>query len=166
VPGGTTTQVAPPFADLLAGTEVVFKQAVVRTVDHHETGHETPGGTVMLEGGEQLEYDWLVLALGAQTRFGDVQGVKEHAMPFAVRANNWLLRGQGPVGRSRWGWIRHGCITTRDAASPKSLVWRPPDGSSSPCELGHTRWLSDQFSASPNLPFGNHAVGVECCTAP
>lgn len=79
---------APPFAELLAGTDVVFKQAVVRTVDHHETGHETPGGTVMLESGEQLEYDWLVLALGAQTKFGDVQGVTEHAMPFAVRARS------------------------------------------------------------------------------
>lgn len=81
---------APPFEELLASTDVTFRQAVVHTVDHHDHAAHTPGGTVTLEGGEQIEYDWLVLALGAKSNFGQVEGVTEHAMPFAVCARGSL----------------------------------------------------------------------------
>ena len=37
-----------------------------------------------LEGGETIAYDWLVLALGAETRTLGIPGVKEHAMPFST----------------------------------------------------------------------------------
>lgn len=40
------------------------------------------GGTVTLTGGQQLEYDWLVLALGSSTSFFGIPGVKDLALPF------------------------------------------------------------------------------------
>ena len=35
-----------------------------------------------LHGGADLEYDWLVLAVGSQTNTFGIPGVKEHAITF------------------------------------------------------------------------------------
>lgn len=40
------------------------------------------GGQVKLRGGGVVEYDWLVLAMGASTTFFDIPGVKELTFPF------------------------------------------------------------------------------------
>lgn len=42
----------------------------------------SPGGTIELADGQQLQYDWLVLALGSSTSFFGIPGVKEFALPF------------------------------------------------------------------------------------
>ena len=40
------------------------------------------GGTIKLADGQQLQYDWLVLALGSSTSFFGIPGVKDLALPF------------------------------------------------------------------------------------
>ncbi len=40
------------------------------------------GGRVLLSSGVAVEYDWLVLALGADSVFFGIEGVKEHCIPF------------------------------------------------------------------------------------
>ena len=39
-------------------------------------------GRVVLAGGGEVEYDWLVLALGADSALTAVPGAREHALPF------------------------------------------------------------------------------------
>jgi hypothetical protein len=41
------------------------------------------GGSVLLSTGEVVEYDWLVVALGAEVDARGVPGVREHAVPFS-----------------------------------------------------------------------------------
>ena len=42
------------------------------------------GGRVLLANGQQVEYDWLVLALGATGSTFGIAGVKELAVPFCT----------------------------------------------------------------------------------
>ena len=37
---------------------------------------------MVLSSGVAVEYDWLVLALGADSVFFGIEGVKEHCVPF------------------------------------------------------------------------------------
>ena len=37
---------------------------------------------MVLSSGVAVEYDWLVLALGADSVFFGIEGVKEHCIPF------------------------------------------------------------------------------------
>jgi demethylphylloquinone reductase len=68
-------EIAPPFAELLQGTDIRFVQGSVDWIDKTQK-------TVTLEDGTELEYDRLVLALGCETPADDVPGVAEHAIPF------------------------------------------------------------------------------------
>ena len=40
------------------------------------------GGTIKLADGQQLQFDWLVLALGSSTSTFGIPGVKEYAYAF------------------------------------------------------------------------------------
>ena len=58
------------------------------------------GGYITLKDGQTLEYDWLVLALGAETASFGIPGVRELALPFCtyddavrVRRNIACLEG-------------------------------------------------------------------------
>lgn len=83
-------EIAPRFSDLLANTGVLFLQDRVKLLnpcDHW--GMNGPpglsfGGTVHLESGLLVEYDWLVLALGAESKLDVVEGAAEFAMPFST----------------------------------------------------------------------------------
>jgi demethylphylloquinone reductase len=68
-------EVAPPFADLLKGTDIKFIQGSVDYIDKTQQ-------SITLEDGRELEYDRLVLALGCETPSESVPGVTEHAIPF------------------------------------------------------------------------------------
>ncbi|XP_054804519.1 alternative NAD(P)H-ubiquinone oxidoreductase C1, chloroplastic/mitochondrial [Prosopis cineraria] len=94
-------EIAPRFLDLLANTSVQFLQDRVKLLhpsDHWAMDGLQPssrGGTVHLESGLSIEYDWLVLALGAETRLDIVPGATEFALPFstledAYKVNNKL----------------------------------------------------------------------------
>ena len=68
-------EIAPPFAELLKGTDIRFIQGSVDWIDKQQR-------TVTLEGGTEIDYDRLVLALGCETPVDTVPGVMEHAIAF------------------------------------------------------------------------------------
>ncbi len=68
-------EIAPPFAELLQGTDIRFHQGTVESVDKVQK-------CVKLVDGTELAYDRLVLALGCETPAESVPGVTEHAIPF------------------------------------------------------------------------------------
>jgi demethylphylloquinone reductase len=68
-------EIAPPFAELLKGTDIKFIQGSVDWIDKTQQ-------SIALEDGSELEYDRLVLALGCETPSESVPGVTEHAIPF------------------------------------------------------------------------------------
>lgn len=94
----TADEVAPSYSQLLAPYPVTFVQGKVAAVRPEEItadGGSEGGGTVLLDSGEALPYDWLVLALGAETNTFGIPGVKEHAIAFstyedAMRVNTKL----------------------------------------------------------------------------
>ncbi len=68
-------EIAPPYAELLKGTDIRFVQGSVDWVDKAQS-------SVTLEDGTEIEFDRLVLALGCETPSESVSGVKEHAIAF------------------------------------------------------------------------------------
>ncbi|KAL3640477.1 Nuclear pore complex subunit [Castilleja foliolosa] len=94
-------EIAPRFSDLLSSTTVQFLKDRVRSL--HPSDHYTmdgaavtnSAGVVHLESGLLIEYDWLVLALGAEAKLDVVPGAIEYAFPFstledALRVNEKL----------------------------------------------------------------------------
>ncbi|XP_031493054.1 alternative NAD(P)H-ubiquinone oxidoreductase C1, chloroplastic/mitochondrial isoform X2 [Nymphaea colorata] len=83
-------EIAPRFSELLSGTSIQFFQDRVKEVfpcDSYRNSGPTQllsGGKVHLESGIEVEYDWLVLALGAQTKLDLVPGASEFALPFST----------------------------------------------------------------------------------
>ncbi|KAJ0623477.1 putative NADH:ubiquinone reductase (non-electrogenic) [Helianthus annuus] len=96
-------EIAPRFSDLLVNTGVQFlkdKVKVLSPCDH--VGINGPnvsgcGGTVQLESGLAIEYDWLVLSLGAEPKLDIIPGAVEYALPFstlddALKVNDKLTK--------------------------------------------------------------------------
>jgi demethylphylloquinone reductase len=77
-------EIAPPFAELLQGTEIRFHQGTVASVDKAQK-------CVKLEDGTELAYDRLVLALGCETPAESVAGVTEHAISFRTLDDAYRL---------------------------------------------------------------------------
>jgi demethylphylloquinone reductase len=73
-------EIAPPFAELLQGTEIRFVQGSVDRVDRAQKA-------VKLDDGTEIAYDRLVLALGCETPSESVPGVTEHAIAFRSLAD-------------------------------------------------------------------------------
>ena len=78
-------EIAPPFAELLAGTPVRFCQDEVTSID---AGNRT----VRLGSGKTVRFDRLVLALGGDAAVGGVPGAAEWAFPFCSLADADRLR--------------------------------------------------------------------------
>lgn len=70
-----TWEIAPPFSELLADTDVRFVQGSVAEIDVRSP-------QVQLQDGQQFSYDRLVLALGGETPMDKVPGCSDHAIPF------------------------------------------------------------------------------------
>ena len=68
-------EIAPPFAELLANTGIIFHQGSVRGID-------IEAKQVSLTDDSTVNYDKLVLATGGKTPVDIVPGAKEHALPF------------------------------------------------------------------------------------
>ncbi|XP_020704626.1 alternative NAD(P)H-ubiquinone oxidoreductase C1, chloroplastic/mitochondrial isoform X2 [Dendrobium catenatum] len=85
---GDPWEIAPSFTELLKSTSAHFikdKVKLLRPSDHLDNpGKNGPGGTVLLESGVLVEYDWLVLALGAAAKLDVVPGSAEFAYPFST----------------------------------------------------------------------------------
>lgn len=86
-------EIAPAFTDLLKNTSIQFvkdRVKILRPSDHlsqrgrEETSRSYSGGTVHLESGKVIEYDWLVMALGAEAKVDSVPGSLEYAIPFST----------------------------------------------------------------------------------
>ncbi|KAJ6908210.1 hypothetical protein NC651_018601 [Populus alba x Populus x berolinensis] len=81
-------EIAPRFSELLANTGIQFFQDRVKMLhpaDHlGMNGSTGSSGTVVLESGLLIEYDWLVLSLGAEAKLDTVPGAAEFAFPFTT----------------------------------------------------------------------------------
>uniref|UniRef100_A0A804UIB7 demethylphylloquinone reductase n=1 Tax=Zea mays TaxID=4577 RepID=A0A804UIB7_MAIZE len=82
-------EIAPSFTELLKNTSVQFVRdsvKLLRPSDHlrRKPGEPCTGGVVHLESGTVIEYDWLVLALGAEAKIDVVPGSAEYALPFTT----------------------------------------------------------------------------------
>ncbi|MDI3257423.1 MAG: NAD(P)/FAD-dependent oxidoreductase [Kyrpidia sp.] len=78
------TEVRIPLARLLSGKHVRFVRDVVTKID-------LQAKTVMLQGGE-LQYDYLVVALGSETEYFGIPGMKEHSMTLKSVDEARLIR--------------------------------------------------------------------------
>jgi demethylphylloquinone reductase len=78
-----TWEIAPPYAELLQGTNIRFVQGSVVKIDApSETQSDRVAKTVTLADETEFTFDRLVLALGCETPSENVPGVIEHAIPF------------------------------------------------------------------------------------
>jgi NADH dehydrogenase len=68
-------EIAPPFAELLADTGIIFRQGLVTDID-------IPEKKVKLEDNSEINYDKLVIATGGKTPLDIVPGAMSHAIPF------------------------------------------------------------------------------------
>lgn len=73
------------FTKVLKGSAVRFRRAQV-------TGCDPEHKHVLLEGGQTLSYDVLVVALGAQTAYFGIAGLKEYALAFKSAADADAIR--------------------------------------------------------------------------
>lgn len=79
-----TWEIAPPFAEILAGTNVRFCQGVVAGINVDER-------RVQLQDGLEISYDRLVLALGGETPLDMVPGAISYAFPFRTVGDAYRL---------------------------------------------------------------------------
>jgi hypothetical protein len=98
---------------------VLAGQGSVQAVEPEQLtadGGSAGGGRVLLAGGEVVEYDWLVVALGAETSTFGIEGVEELALPFCTYDDAMK------VGRASGLWTN---LSTRAApgAAPRRLWW-------------------------------------------
>src|SRR5262245_45030353 len=74
-------EVGFPIRELLHGhTNVTFHQSTVRAID-------LAGKQVVADGLPPLEYDYLILGLGAVVNFFDTPGAEQHALPLYTMAD-------------------------------------------------------------------------------
>ncbi|MEL6500512.1 MAG: NAD(P)/FAD-dependent oxidoreductase [Cyanobacteria bacterium J06623_1] len=78
-------EIAPPFAELLANTGIIFHQGSVTDID-------IAGKQVTLQDDTKIDYDKLVLSTGGKTPVDLVPGAKEHALPFRSLNDAYLLQ--------------------------------------------------------------------------
>ena len=80
-----TWEIAPPYEELLADTNINFHQGCVTSID-------TDTKQVNLDNHPPLTYDKLVIALGGKTPMTMVEGAKEYALPFRSLADAYGLK--------------------------------------------------------------------------
>ena len=80
-----TWEIAPPFEELLANTNIRFCQGVVSEIDINQQ-------QVKLENGQAFSYDRLVLAMGGETPMEMVKGAAEYAIPFRTIDDAYRLQ--------------------------------------------------------------------------
>ena len=78
-------EIAPPFAELLANTGIVFHQGSVTDID-------IEAKQVTLNDDLKIDYDKLVLSTGGTTPVDIVPGAKEFALPFRTLDHAYRLQ--------------------------------------------------------------------------
>jgi demethylphylloquinone reductase len=79
-----TWEIAPPYIELLTNTGIQFRQLAVASIDIHAK-------QVHFQNHAQLDYDYLVLAMGGETPMDRVPGVTEHAIAFRTIQDAYRL---------------------------------------------------------------------------
>lgn len=79
-----TWEIAPPFAEILANTGIVFYQKEV-------TGIDVNNQQIQLADSAPLSYDKLVIAMGGKTPLDIVPGAIDHAIPFRTLQQAYRL---------------------------------------------------------------------------
>ncbi|MDV3001945.1 MAG: Demethylphylloquinone reductase NdbB [Chroococcopsis gigantea SAG 12.99] len=77
-------EVAPPFTELLAHTNIRFLQATV-------TGIDLNSSLVSLDNQEPINFDKLVIAMGGKSSLDFVQGARQYAIPFRTLEDAYRL---------------------------------------------------------------------------
>ena len=90
-------------------------------------GSARAGGYITLKDGQTLEYDWLVLALGAETVSFGIPGVRELALPFctyddAVRVRITLAQVQGTGSHPSCSKRSHGFGLVQDQSNAATAM--------------------------------------------
>jgi NADH:ubiquinone reductase (non-electrogenic) len=80
-------EIAPTYSSLLAGTNVTWRQTRATDIDLQQQW-------VILQTGEPLVYDYLVVATGAVTPAVPVAGVKTHALTFRTLEDVLTLKAR------------------------------------------------------------------------
>lgn len=82
-----TWEIAPPYSELLADTEIKFIQDQVTNIDISTQ-------QVTLAHHSPLEYNRLVIGLGGLTPINMVKGAKEYAIPFRTLEDAYQLKNK------------------------------------------------------------------------
>lgn len=109
-------EVAPRFDKLLAPYRTRFVQGQVAAVEPAGGPGEgdAAAGRVVLKDGDAIEYDWLVLAIGADATPRKVPGAKEFAIPFVTFDDAMKVRTPNPMGqRGSPGSVRGAGVTRK-----------------------------------------------------
>lgn len=75
---------ALPFEDALSGRKIKFIQSEVKVVDPH-------GRTIQLSG-RQIEYDYLILALGFCEEYFNIPGAREFGIPLRTLTHAFKIK--------------------------------------------------------------------------
>ena len=81
---GRAGSIAVAWASTLEAASRRFANGEKRDICSFQLQLCHAGGRVVLSSGVAVEYDWLVLALGADSVFFGIEGVKEHCVPFCT----------------------------------------------------------------------------------
>lgn len=99
----------------------------VRFLQDDVTAIDTAGSRIMFRSGEPIQYEYLVMAAGAEQNFFDIPGLKEHALPLKTfadalavrdairsavvrkRAVSVVVGGAGPTGVELAGELKSWC---------------------------------------------------------
>ena len=81
-------EVAPRYRDLLEKTSINFVRGSVQSIDTDLRQVETEGQN----NKKLVDYDELVIACGAQPNMKSIQGLQEHAIPFARVEDSYRVK--------------------------------------------------------------------------
>lgn len=80
-------EIAPTYSSLTAGTNIQLAQ-------EHADAVDLTRQSVTLRSGKRIDYDYLVMATGAESRPMNIPGVDEHALPFRSFKDAQLLNAR------------------------------------------------------------------------
>ncbi|ACK72886.1 FAD-dependent pyridine nucleotide-disulphide oxidoreductase [Gloeothece citriformis PCC 7424] len=80
-------EIAPSYQKLLASTPIRLCQHSVKEINFKTR-------QVYLENAQQLSYDYLVVAVGTETRWADISGLSTYALTFRTLEDLEYLKGQ------------------------------------------------------------------------
>ena len=84
-----------PILDLIKDTNIQFIQSVVKMVNSDEK-------KVILENSDYIDYDYLVVALGASTKFFNIQGAMEYALTLRSIDDGLTIYNKASKWNSRY----------------------------------------------------------------